>query len=57
MRIALHHIGTFYTIDRHKEIIVALRQRDLAALKRAIDADIHDAVGRFDDAAMKKIIG
>jgi len=57
MRIALQHIGTFYTIDRHKEIIAALRQRDRGALKRAIDADIHDAVGRFDDAAMRKILG
>ena len=57
MRVALQHIGTFYTIDRHKEIIQALRQRDLAALKTAIEADIHDAVGHFDDDALDKIIG
>ncbi len=57
MRIALQHIGTFYTVDRHKEIITALHQRDLAALKKAIRADIHDAVGRFDDDALNKIIG
>jgi DNA-binding GntR family transcriptional regulator len=57
MRIALQHIGTFYTIDRHKEIIGALRQRDLTALKQAIHADIHDAVGRFDDDALDKILG
>ncbi len=56
MRIALQHIGTFYTIDRHKEIIEALRNRDLDSLKKAIDADIHDAVGRFDDVAMDKIL-
>lgn len=56
MRIALQHIGTFYVIDRHKEIIEALRNRDLASLKKAIDADIHDAVGRFDDVAMDKIL-
>ena len=57
MRIALHHVGTFYTVDRHKEIIAALRQRDISALKLAIGADIHDAVGGFDDIAMKKILG
>jgi len=56
MRIALQHIGTFYTIDRHKEIITALRERDIAGLKKAIDADIRDAVGRFDDVAMDKIL-
>jgi len=56
MRIALQHIGTFYTIDRHKEIITALRNRNLAGLKQAIDADIRDAVGRFDDVAMEKIL-
>ena len=42
MRIALQHIGTFYTIDRHKEIITALRNRNLAGLQQAIDADIRD---------------
>ena len=47
MRIALDHIGTFYTIDRHKEIIAALRARDCEALKQAIKADIHDAVGHL----------
>ncbi len=56
MRIALQHIGTFYTIDRHKEIISALRERDIGALKNAIEADIHDAVGRFDQVAMEKIL-
>lgn len=56
MRIALQHIETFYTVDRHKEIISALRDRDIVALKLAIDADIHDAVGRFDGAAMDKIL-
>ncbi len=56
MRIALQHIGTFYTIDRHKEIITALRERDITGLKKAIEADIHDAVGRFDDVAMEKIL-
>jgi len=56
MRVALQHIGTFYKIDRHKEIITALRDRDLDGLKVAIDADIHDAVGQFDDVAVEKIL-
>jgi len=57
MRIALQHIGTFYPIDRHKEIIATLRNRDLGGLRQAINADIHDAVGHFDDDALEKIIG
>ena len=57
MRIALRHIGTFYGIDRHKEIISALRNRDLDALLHAIQADIRDGVGWFDNDALEKILG
>lgn len=56
-RVALQHIGAFYAVDRHKEILTALRQRDLAGLKLAIHEDIHDAVGGLDEAAMQKILG
>jgi len=57
MRIALRHVGTFYGIDRHKEIISALRNRNLDDLLRAIHADIHDGVGWFDESALEKILG
>jgi len=57
MRMALKHLGTFYGIDRHKEITAALRNRDLEALLLAINADIRDAVGWFDKSALEKILG
>ena len=57
MRIALKHLGTFYGIDRHKEITAALRNRDLEALLLAINSDIRDAVGWFDKSALEKILG
>lgn len=57
MRIALQHLGTFYGIDRHKEIIAALRARNIEALLAAIEADIRDAVGWFDKDALEKILG
>ena len=56
MHSAIAHVETFYTIDRHKQILIALHNRDLASLKQALAADIHDAVGRFDDQAMQKIL-
>jgi len=57
MRIALRHVGTFYGVDRHKEIISALRNRNLGDLLKAIHADIHDGVGWLDDDALEKILG
>jgi len=57
MRKALQYIGTFYGVDRHKEIIAALRKRDLDQLLQAIHADIHDGVGWFDNDALDKILG
>ena len=56
MRIALDHMGTFYKVDRHKQVIASLRARDLDGFKTAINADIHDAVGRLDDLALEKIL-
>lgn len=35
-----HH----YSIDRHKEILAALRRRDADALKAALSADIHEGL-------------
>jgi len=56
LKIALNHIGVFYVVDRHKEIISALRSRKLDALKKAISDDIYDAVGKLDDTALNKIL-
>ncbi len=57
MRIALRHVGSFYGVDRHKEIIAALHDRNLGDLLQAIQADIHDGVGWLDNDAMEKILG
>lgn len=56
LKIALQHVSTFYAVDRHKEIIAALRARNLVELQTAISDDIHDAVGKLDDAALNKIL-
>ena len=42
----IHAFDQFYLIDRHKEILAALRRRDAAALAQAIEADIEDGIGR-----------
>ena len=56
LKIALNHIGVFYIVDRHKEIINALRDRNIDILKKAISDDIHDAVGKLDNDALNKIL-
>ncbi|MCP5088740.1 MAG: GntR family transcriptional regulator [Rhodobacteraceae bacterium] len=35
-----------YLVDRHKEILQALKSRDALALRKAIEADIRDGIGR-----------
>lgn len=45
-RLMIREIDQFYLIDRHKEILSALRRRDAAALAAAIEADIEDGIGR-----------
>lgn len=56
MRVALRHLEQFYPIDRHKEIIAALRKVDSKALVRAINADITDSVGKLDAKALAVIL-
>ena len=46
-RIALRHIGQNYTIDRHKEIIAALRRRDAKAVRAAVAADVCEGMGHL----------
>lgn len=49
-RVALQNLGQYYTVDRHKEAIAALRKRDPIAVSIAIEADIRDGlshVGRL----------
>ena len=57
LRIATRYVGDHYPVDRHVEIIAALRKRDRMALAAAIDSDIRDGVGRLGREALQKIIG
>ena len=56
-RVAARHVADHYTVDRHKEIVAALRRRDPIALTMAIESDIRDGVGRLGREALKKILG
>ncbi len=57
LRVAAGYAQEYYTIDRHKEIIAALRKRDSIALAIAIESDIRDGVGRLGRTALRKILG
>ena len=45
-RQVIENVRDYYTVDRHKEILDALRTRDVAALVIATESDIRDAIGR-----------
>lgn len=45
-RQVIEQLKEFYKVDRHKEILAALRSRDVAALVVATERDIRDALGR-----------
>ena len=44
-RVALTNLKDIYLVDRHKETIKALRDRNANALTTAIEADIRDGIG------------
>lgn len=43
-RIALSRLDTYYDYDRHQEAILAIKNKDAFALRRAIEADIRDGI-------------
>ncbi len=45
-RQVVKRVTEFYKIDRHKEILSALRSRNVAALASAIESDIREGIGR-----------
>lgn len=47
MRMALADLDTHYPVDRHAEALAALKARDEAALRAAIEADIRDGIGHL----------
>lgn len=55
-RVAAQYVADDYLIDRHQEILDALRKRDPIALAMAIEADVRDGVGRLGREAIRKIL-
>lgn len=57
LRVAARYAQEYYTVDRHKEIVAALRKRDAIALAMAVESDIRDGVGRLGRNALRRILG
>ncbi|WP_131119484.1 GntR family transcriptional regulator [Lichenihabitans psoromatis] len=54
--IAMEHVAELYVVDRHQEIIGALRWRDPDALAAAISADVREGIGGFDHHAIARLL-
>ncbi|MEW9310295.1 GntR family transcriptional regulator [Labrys neptuniae] len=54
--VAMEHVAELYVVDRHQEIIQALRQRDPAALVKSVGADIGEGIGGFDAPAVASLL-
>lgn len=55
-RVAAEYVTDYYPVDRHQEILAALRKRDPIALAMAVEADIRDGVGRLGREAIRQIL-
>ena len=47
MRAAVQGASTYYRLDRHAEALAAIAEGDVAALSRAIEADVRDGIGHL----------
>ncbi|NVK32339.1 MAG: GntR family transcriptional regulator [Gammaproteobacteria bacterium] len=56
-RLAALMSGELYTIDRHKDIINALRNRDQVGLMRGIESDIRDATAHLTPERLDGLLG
>lgn len=54
--VAMEHVAELYVIDRHQEIIQALRQRNEEGLAAAIGADIREGIGGFTSSAIASLL-
>ena len=52
MRVALEETPSSYPIDRHIEALAAIADRDPAALRRAIEADIQSGIGHLGNTGL-----
>ncbi|MGO4337163.1 GntR family transcriptional regulator [Labrys sp. KB_33_2] len=54
--VAMEHVAELYVVDRHQEIIQALRQRNEEELAAAIGADIREGIGGFTSSAIASLL-
>lgn len=50
LRLAIHHIGVDYLVDRHAEALRAVQRGDIGALRFALEADIREGLGSLTEA-------
>lgn len=50
MRLAIHHIGSDYIVDRHVEALRAVAAGDRRALRFAIEADVREGLGSLTES-------
>lgn len=53
-RVALSQLSQYYTVDRHREAIEALRRRDRIGVSIAIEADIRDALSHLSRSGIMR---
>lgn len=53
-RQVVRKVQSYYLVDRHKELLQALRQRDAAQLGDAIEADIRDGIGQSGSEVLEQ---
>lgn len=50
LRLAIHHIGVDYLLDRHVWALHAVKTNDVSALRFAIEADIREGFGSINES-------
>ena len=55
-RQVMDRVLDYYLVDRHKEILDALKARNAAALCKATEADIRDGIGRAGAEVMEQVL-
>ena len=55
LRLAIHHIGVDYVLDRHVEALRAVEARDARALRFAVEADIREGLGAVSESDWKEL--
>lgn len=53
LRMAVESLGPSYTVDRHAEALKALRERNVMALRIAIEADLRDGITHLGQRLMR----